>query len=162
MIPVKKIIITRGEGPTALCGKPHEFATFKLANTWLRWQSSTFPAKGGYDKHDFMIIFEDGEEYSGRLDCKHHSCENNDLDIREHILSFVRWNAGRETRPWCGMEKYLQWMSQESEETKKHYADFMDKYLVDQVVPLPVEGKLVAMAKLAEKSSVEDPQPCPK
>jgi hypothetical protein len=129
MIPVRKITITRAEGPTVLCGKLKEFTSFLDANTWLLSQDETFPKHGGYDKHDFKVEFEDGEIYEGRLDCKHHSCKNNDLDIKEHIASFVLWMSGRHPNPWCGKEKYDREMMQESAESKKEFSDFYDKYL---------------------------------
>ena len=129
MIPVKKITITRGEGPCNLCGKPKEFTSFIDANIWLRCQDETFPKHGGYNKHDFTIEFEDGEIYQGRLDCKHHSCKNNDLDLREHVIGFTLWMSGRHPAPWCGKEEYEKMMKSFPEETKEEYSDFYDKYL---------------------------------
>jgi hypothetical protein len=88
---VKEIAITRAEGPCHLCGKPKYFDSFQSAKTYLIGQSFTFPSTGGYDKHDFKIVFVDGEEYSGRLDCKAYSCPNNDLDLLDHITSFQKF-----------------------------------------------------------------------
>lgn len=130
MIPVKKITITRAEGPTIKCGKPHEFPSFIQASAWLWNQAYTFP-KLGYDKHDFKVEFEDGETYEGRLDCKHFSCTDPDLDIYQHLLSTCRWCAGREPYPHCGMEKYKAWMAQEDPATIQSYGEFIDKYLVE-------------------------------
>lgn len=129
MIPVKQITITRAEGPYEKCGKPKTFASFVAATDWMIRECETFPKDGGYDKHDFTVEFEDGETYSGRMDCKHYSCSNNDLDVRYHILSFCEWMGGIARNPWCGQEKYEAQMSQYTEETKQGYVDFINKYL---------------------------------
>jgi len=131
MIPIKSITITRAEGPNRLCGKPHVFDSYAAASTWLLSQSNTFPASGGYDKHDFTVIFEDGETYSGRLDCKAYSCPDNDLDVYKHMLDLARWMSGREMFPHCGQERYKELIRlYEKDGTKKAYKEFMDKYLI--------------------------------
>lgn len=56
IIPVKKIVITRAEGPINLCDKPHEFASFEDANKFLLRYYPTYPTMG-YDKHDFHVEF---------------------------------------------------------------------------------------------------------
>lgn len=91
---IKKITIIRAEGPTRLCGIPHTFEAFEDATAWLHSQAHTFPASGGYDKHDFSIEWMDGKKYDGRLDCQHYSCPFPDLDVRHHITSFVTAAAG--------------------------------------------------------------------
>lgn len=131
MTPVKSVIIERAEGPNALCGKVHTFASCAEASAWLLSQSNTFPAKGGYDKHDFTVTFEDGETYSGRLDCKAFECKDNDLDVYGHMLDLARWMSGREKFPHCGKEKYDQMVTlYEKDGTKQSFVDFMDKYLL--------------------------------
>ena len=55
-------------------------------------QAHTFPGPGhGYDKHDFSIVFDDGEVYEGRLDCKSADSKDNDLDVREHIINHLTY-----------------------------------------------------------------------
>jgi hypothetical protein len=125
----KCIEITRVEGPTELCGITKEFfGGWFEANAWLKRQADTFP-KVGYDKHDFKVTFDDGQVYSGRLDCKHFTREDNDLDIHKHILEFCEWNAGIAKNPYCGKEKYEEWMKNSTEEEKQGYKDFIKKYL---------------------------------
>ena len=129
MIPVTKIIITRAEGPCDLCGKPKTFKTFEGASAWLNRQGYTFPKTGGYDKHDFTVIWADGETYNGRLDCKHPDCDDNDLDVFGHMLSFLEWNAGRTKNPWCGMDKYRSIVSGYPEADREEAGLFIDTYL---------------------------------
>lgn len=109
MIHATRITITRVEGPTKLCRKPKTFEgprCWIAARVWLLGQSETFPASGGYDKHDFEVEFADGEKYAGRLDCKASDCEDADLDVAEHVRSFVEFMAGTRRPGWMND---LQW-----------------------------------------------------
>jgi hypothetical protein len=113
-IKVKSITITRAEGPFHLCGKTMTFSGFREARRWLWSQSSTFPKIGGYDKHDFVVTWEDNETYSGRLDCKHHTCKNNDLDVHRHVLESARFYAGH--KPFhMDQELYDEFMREEEQ-----------------------------------------------
>lgn len=111
---VKEIIITRAEGSSYLCGIPKYFNSFQSASNWLKSQAYSFPKTGGYDKHDFKIVFIDGETYSGRLDCKHFTCSDNDLDLFNHVSSFMRYMAKNETI---------------QEEERARYQNFISQYL---------------------------------
>lgn len=91
-IPVKTITITRAEGPSHLCDRPLTVTSWALANAVLMGNSATAPEKGGYDKHDFKVVFEDGQEYSGRYDLVHHRVELPRLD--RHVLDFCGFMAG--------------------------------------------------------------------
>src|SRR5690606_27492344 len=114
-IQATKIIITRAEGPKALCGNLKVFEgndCWENANRWLYSQSHTFPEKGGYDKHDFEIVFENGRTWDGRLDCKSFLCENNDLNIARHVKSFAEFYAGMRKPSHMEDEVYLNFISQ--------------------------------------------------
>jgi hypothetical protein len=67
--PAIAIAITRAEGPVRLC-RTRTFKTWKNAAAALLAAAATYPASGGYDKHDLVVTFADGETYKGRLDCK--------------------------------------------------------------------------------------------
>lgn len=104
-----KIQITRAEGPTHLCDAPETFegdSCWKKARAWLWLWSHTFPRNGGYDKHDFTVTFEDGETYEGRLDCKHFSCDDNDLDVAKHVRWHLEFMAGQYCPPHLSDERY--------------------------------------------------------
>jgi hypothetical protein len=138
MIPVKKIVITRWEGPVELCNIPHEFTNFEDANAWLRNQSHTF-ATLGYHKHSCEIEFEDGTEYSCRLDCKHHTKRNNDLDIIARLRSACEWYTGRKTNfiDDEDREQYLRWIaewSKEDPEINALYIHVLDHCLPEEAV----------------------------
>ena len=63
---VKIITITRAEGPSKLCNKKMIFDSFFKANCYTH-STNSFP-KYGYDKHDFVVEWENGETYTGRFD----------------------------------------------------------------------------------------------
>ena len=126
-IKVKSITITRAEGPCALCGIKKKFASYDEANAWMLRQANTFP-KCGYDKHDLQVIFEDDEEFRGRMDCKHYDCVNSDLDVREHLRNHFEWYGGLKKNPWCGMEKYQAWLANDGEESMRTHREFLEKH----------------------------------
>ena len=93
-VRVVKVTINRAEGPRALCGLSYDFDSFEKASEWLRSRSHTYPQNGGYDKHDFWVLFADGEEYAGRLDCKGARCPDNDLDVKQHMVEHLTYVSG--------------------------------------------------------------------
>jgi hypothetical protein len=107
MIKPKTITITRAEGLIEECDKPETATTWEEANAILRRWSDTAPKTGGYDKCDFVIVFDDGQDYKGRYDLQHWECGRPDLAA--HVRAFVNYLAG--TPPaWLlkpGKENYL-------------------------------------------------------
>lgn len=91
-IKPKLIEITRGEGPSNLCGKVQKASSWAEADMILRCNSSSAPKCGAYDKHDFTVTFEDGTVYTGRYDLKHWKVERPDL--AGHVRGFIRYLAG--------------------------------------------------------------------
>ena len=92
-IPAVCITITRAEGPTHLC-KTRVFAgldCWEKSRAFMRANLDTFPASGGYDKHDLTVVFGDGETYEGRLDAK---ANGEDCDAQAHVRDYVRFLAG--------------------------------------------------------------------
>lgn len=104
-----QITVTRAEGPTSLCGKPRTFdgpGCWTAAREWLFRQSPGFPAYGGYDKHEFSVTFADGYIYEGRLDCKHPTCSDPDLNVAGHVRSFLLHYAGERCPVHTTPERY--------------------------------------------------------
>lgn len=89
MIKVKTITIVRAEGPTQLCGIKQVANSWEYANQILRQNSIYAPERGGYDKHDFTVVFEDGSEYKGRYDLMHWRVEW--ADLAKHCRSNLLW-----------------------------------------------------------------------
>jgi hypothetical protein len=112
MIKPKLITITRAEGFVEECDKPETATSWLAADAILRRWSNTAPKTGGYDKCDFSIVFEDGQDYKGRYDLKHWEAETPDL--AHHVRSFISYLSGK-APAWLlvpGKERYL-----------KHYND---------------------------------------
>jgi len=113
-----KIEITRAEGPSALCGNLQTFEgadCWARAQAWLSRQSHTFPAEGGYDKHDFSVTFADGYVYEGRLDCQHRATSHPDLDVAAHVLSFLTFYAGIRCPSHLTPERYRAFLARDPE-----------------------------------------------
>lgn len=103
MIKVKRIEITRAEGPIHLCGRKETFDNFRDANLHLLWNQSTY-TKLGYDKHDVVIEWEDGNTYSLRHDCQHPEnkyFKGNEID--------KRLKAGVK----CSLEHYREYLTRD-------------------------------------------------
>lgn len=123
-VKVERIEITRIEGPSELCGKTRVFKTWAGAKFGLLEYNSTYPEMG-YDKHKFIVYFEDGQTYSGRLDVMPVNKENNDQDVRKHIADFVLFNAGKMKPSWMSDEDYKEFLSGVN---TQEYIDFYEKY----------------------------------
>jgi len=126
-----RIEITRGEGPAVLCGRTQTFDgpdCWAEANRWLFRQSTTFPRHGGYDKHDFVVTFDNGETYEGRLDCKHASCGGNDLNVASHVRGFQEFYAGVRRPAHMSPERYEEFMRHNAHAEEAR--DFLANYAV--------------------------------
>lgn len=71
MANITKIVLTRAEGPTKLCGT-RQVNSIESANECLRHWSDTAPQEGwGYNKCDVVIFWDNGEESKFRYDLVH-------------------------------------------------------------------------------------------
>lgn len=98
-VTVKQITIEWAEGYNGYCDQfPKTFDSFSDVNAFLLTNSHQFADNGGYDKHKFNVIWNDGdtEGYTGRLDCKHFKCSNNDLNMGQHIREFMQYICEQE------------------------------------------------------------------
>lgn len=95
---VKYIEVTRGEGPSHLCGIKHKVTSFDEANQYLN--SLKDPAREGLDKCDFLVVWDDVEltEYKGTYFLDH---SKDGQSLNEHI----RWYA----ETYSGIKKPLKW-----------------------------------------------------
>ena len=89
---VSKIIIERCEGKSVECIKL-ECSSYEEANRILLNWSFTAPKGGGYDKCDFQVIFEDGDDYRGRYDLKHYT--DREISLKQHMIDVVSYYANQ-------------------------------------------------------------------
>jgi hypothetical protein len=132
-IVANMIAIKRAEGPTALCVRKTFVGPgcWADANAWLRSQSNTYPASGGCDKHDFVVTWNDGDTYEGRLDCKASGCTNNDLDVGRHIVEGLEFLAGTHCPVHMSEEQYRGYLTYNKIECAEYVA-----YLGEHVIPM--------------------------
>lgn len=93
MVKVASVWIRRAEGTIRECAEGGQFfATFKDANHELARWAQTAPEPRAYDKCDFVVTFEDGEQYEGRFDL------NRDhrfgVSLEKHMIDYLTFYAG--------------------------------------------------------------------
>jgi hypothetical protein len=132
--PATKITIVRVEGPNALCYKEVSFEgsdCWAQAHRYLVSQGETFPRTGGYDKHDFVVTFGDGETWEGRLDCQHPDCADPDLDVAQHVYHFAAFYAGTYRPSHMTQERYEAFLGR-SKKTSANMRRFLETYEVPE------------------------------
>lgn len=98
------------------------------ANAILASWSHTAPRSGGYDKCDFKVTYEDGEEYEGRYDLTHMSVDGYP-SLERHMGSFLGCISGRRKpahMKTVDYERYL--VPYRANGTSENAAKFMDEY----------------------------------
>lgn len=120
-----RIDIDRAEGPTSMCVSHHfeGLTCWEDANRWLQSQRWSF---SGCDKHDFMVTFEDGETYSGRLDC---SSNGGDCDVAGHIREFCKFHAGLAKPTHLSREQYENFLKHNASEIPS-FTQFLSTYVL--------------------------------
>lgn len=126
LIEPKTISITRAEGPTKLCGREQRATDYSSANTILFYNSYSAPEHGGYDKHDFLVTFQDGAEYRGRYDLVHYRRQWPSL--QDHIRNHLKFLLSEK------------WIKVHGDTYSKEVETFLNTYDVGQgAVPVPPE-----------------------
>lgn len=92
-IAITKVEILWKEGPIDRDDTPRTFDNLIEANQYLTRDATFASTSGGYDKHGFRITWADGNVYEGRMDVKHPSQPDPDLDIGQHVKQFVGYVA---------------------------------------------------------------------
>jgi len=127
---VRRVTVTRAEGPCELC-MTKEFDTLRAANDWLAENSLTAPDNGAYDKHDFVVEWDDGEKYEGRIDVQHPAQGGADR-IGSHVRQWLRFNYGMlaedEIPDHLTPEDYRRFVSKRSAEDCESARNFLATY----------------------------------
>ncbi|MGG3471636.1 hypothetical protein ABES02_29735 [Neobacillus pocheonensis] len=90
-VQVKRIVIVRGEGPSAECGKKGIASSWDEANEILKRMALTAP-KEGYYKTDFEILFTNGFIYQGCYELEQRDRVYGNL--YEHVKSNCEFYGG--------------------------------------------------------------------
>jgi hypothetical protein len=117
-IKLKEIEIKWAEGDNSKYDKfPKKYTSWSAANKALMpILKDVKESNGGYNKVKFVVVFEDGEDYAGRLDVseKEDSPELSNNAIGKHIYDYVIYSKD----PKSGS----------SEETRKGIDEWLNKY----------------------------------
>lgn len=128
-IPVKTIWIHRAEGPTRDLGE-HLVASFETANAILRRWAQTAPDKGGYDKVDFKVTWDDGETYEGRYDLVRE--DTTKADLARHMKEFCSFHGGLWCPPHMKKEVYKEFIERQEKDPegpkRMEFVRLMEKY----------------------------------
>lgn len=128
MATVKSIRLERAEGPRGQCGVK-EVASFAHASLVLGEWARTAPDAGGYDKCDFTVTWEDGEQYQGRVDLERK--HSTGYDLRRHMREFLRFYTG-EARPYhLTPEQYQRALAGDPLGKPEEIKAFLAKYLAE-------------------------------
>lgn len=131
--------LNRAEGPITECGEVN-VQSWAMANAQLSKWAETAPEPGnGYDKTDFTVTWEDGEEYSGRYDLKRH--DTTYADLGAHIADYLRFLTGEHCPDHMTEEKYQAYMQQVGEQTETK-AWLAQHEIIERFEPGYVEGIL--------------------
>lgn len=97
VVPVKSVFVERAEGLIEEC-TAH---TYEGEDAWtnaearMRFWARTAPDKGGYDKCDIKVTWQDGDTYTGRFDlCRNGEDNEGNFSVREHVLRGLRFASG--------------------------------------------------------------------
>jgi hypothetical protein len=141
-IEVKSIRIYGSESNYA---GDHTFDNWYHAGVHIRGIAMFAPRGGAYDKTKFDVVFEDGSNYSGRLDIQHYTMpyEGNDNDLAKHINEHCRFHSGQWCPPHMTREDYEGALRAYGKDSQKEYQEFLTKYDIPKTDGLVNIGKLV-------------------
>ncbi len=118
------ITLTRAEGKEHECGRPVSVASFAEANATLHAWAATAPKNGGYDKCDFLIVWQDGGTYNGRYDLKHYQTEP--ASLTRHMVDLAEFYTGQNCPDHMGAEDYRAYCDTVAEDTRAAYAEVLE------------------------------------
>jgi hypothetical protein len=79
---------------------------------------------GSYCKTGFIVRYEDGHEYTGRLDVN----TKHDTNVGEHMLAVQRFNTGEHCPDHMTQEQYEEHFFYLTDEVRQEAKDFLAKY----------------------------------
>lgn len=108
------------------------FSTWTDANQFIMRIARDHDANGGYYKTSFVVCWENGYVYQGRLDVN----MKDDNDISEHIRQHCEFHAGTWTPSHMTKEDHEQYLNNFNID-RDEFSEFLDTYeLCDHVPPM--------------------------
>lgn len=100
---VPEIILTRAEGLAEECDRPVRVSRWEdAAHELARMARSAPKPGGGYDKTDFLVVWEDGETYEGRYDLQRDGESGSawrGFDLARRVRDFLAFLAHKPSCP---------------------------------------------------------------
>lgn len=110
------------------CDRKWVFPTIGDANRAIQSAWYSAPKSGGYDKTKYLVTFDDGHTYEGRIDLKHPSCVNERQTIDGHMRSFLEFYSGRVTPHWITEAQVKEILSILPSDHAEQCAEMLDNY----------------------------------
>ena len=134
-IKAKAVVVSFSESPDF--SGLRTFNDFESANLFLRELARNAPGPNeGYYKTDFMIVFEDGEDYKGRIDLTNFETP----DLGDHVRKFVRFYSGSimatDLPSHLTPEQYRTIVLRGGPERRDWMLAFLDHYQIGDSTPL--------------------------
>jgi hypothetical protein len=104
------------------------FASIAEANSYLYRAAYFAPKCGAYDKTKYTVTWEDGGEYTGRIDLQHTDYDKDSYKIDKAIESYLKFYSGEHCPAWMTEEKYQEALTFSTDEGKKECLEFLATY----------------------------------
>lgn len=133
-VAIKAITINPVESVDPAKMVPVHVATLEEADKVLWDLGRQATKKGDYIKCEFTLLFDDGLIYNGQYHVMHPDVSQ--ANLREHVMHYLEYNAGRRCPKGMTEEAYQQNLSQRHEIlklTKRKFIDFLDTYEIEMV-----------------------------
>lgn len=128
---VMRITLERAEGPTSECGQPKVVESFAHADTVLWGWATTAPKRGGgYDKCDFVVLFDNGDTYKGRFDLQREDQFRTGL-LQTHINDSLTFMAGLRKPDHMTQERYVAFLVHAGHEAQDEAREMLETCDID-------------------------------
>ncbi|MFK7678774.1 LPD25 domain-containing protein [Bacillus sp. Wb] len=130
--------------------------SFKEANDIINKIARKAPENGCYDKTKFLITFEDGKTYEGRLDIENKHFMN--YTLSSHIIDHCTFYTGENKPSHLTEEEYQ--LHVDRAEMKESYKFFLDNYQLedgeeDETPPNPSKIEVIELSIKANEKQLE-------
>jgi hypothetical protein len=159
-IPLRSITICQGEGEIdkLLTGG---FPTWAEAEELIQRICARAPAKGGYYKTDFTIVWLDGETYKGRYDAAHPTAKAYEGTLAQHVRHHLEFCAGLsrpDHLPEEDYNKFLDRMEKDHPGAKADAFRVLTTYaMCDDTQPAPQPQRVTPTVPPAQVATINPP-----
>ncbi len=160
-IGIRSITIDRAEGKHEECIKTEHTTWADAEARIIAICTSKDPTLPGYDKTDFVIVFADGETYSGRYDAVHPTRDSYDGSLAKHVREHCEFCAGLWKPSHLTDEQYERWLAEQEANRAGFKADalgFLTKYALHDLPTDPPKDPPMDTTTAAPTATQKSPK----